>query len=99
MNQIPGDRFNAVPQEIVLALESLGYYYVGCTPIAQEVGEFCEIEAYLDWEIQTEPIFAVAHKPTGHYWMPWGEAPEDAATIKRVIRAGTEMQLTKAIKE
>lgn len=92
------NRLAYTPFRIVILLENLGFYYVGCNPVEAvlEEGEFCEIEYYSDWQIQTHPCFAIAHTPTGHYWMPWGDAPEDVDFIKRIIQAGNELSLEKS---
>jgi hypothetical protein len=45
------NRLAYTPLRIVILLESLGFYYVGCSPLeaALEKGEFREIEYYSDW--------------------------------------------------
>lgn len=62
-----------------------------------ELSDYCEIEEYLGWEIQSEPVFAVIHVNTGHTWRPRFVELEDVARIKTLIRKGFEMDLEKAM--
>lgn len=93
------NRFAYTPKSIVTFLESTGYFHGGCTSLLSlvEEDEIQCVEYYLDWEIQLEPFFAVAHTPTGHFWMPWGDAPESAELIKRIIRAGSVVNLERSL--
>jgi hypothetical protein len=89
------NRFAYIEPSTVLFLENIGFYYDGCEPAPLEEGKVYQLEIYRDWQIQVEPYFVITHTPTGHCWMPWNDAPEDADFIKKVIRAGTQVQLAK----
>jgi hypothetical protein len=93
------NRFAYLERTTVLFLEGIGFCYVGCEPTPLEEGEVYLIQIYRDWQIQVEPYFSVTHTPTGHCWMLWDDAPEDADFIKRIIRAGTQVQLAIAWEE
>ena len=95
------NRLAYTPLPLVSFLETVGFFHAGCAPLDSLVEEgetFC-LEYYLDWEILTEPCFAIGHTPTGHYWMPWDEAPRDAETIRKIIRAGYAVSLERCLEE
>lgn len=55
-----------------------------------ELGDYCEIEEYLGWEIQSEPTFAVIHRRTGYTWVALFDEIENVERVKLLIRKGFE---------
>lgn len=99
MSRLPdtsANRFFCLEPAIPFFLESFAdFYYAGCGQ-SLEPGQVHIIEIFLDWEIQLEPYFLVTHTPTGHCWLTWDKAIEDVDFVKRVILAGTQLQLIKS---
>ncbi len=81
-------------------LEAVGFEYAFYLPqevFDLELGDCCEIEEYLGWEIQSEPAFVVIHRRTGHAWIPQFEEFQNVERVKVLIRKGFEMDLARAM--
>jgi hypothetical protein len=93
---LPQNRFAYTPKAIASFVENAGWYYAGCgdSDSLLEVGEAVLADYLLDWKIQIFPHTALIHEPTGHYWLPWFDACEDVGMLRKVIRAGVELELS-----
>ncbi len=73
-------------QAVAKALEENGFYYDGKTEVICLLPEL-PIEEFIGWEIQVYPVFAVAHKATGHYWLPQTEVTSTSLKeIRQLIK-------------
>jgi hypothetical protein len=82
-------------------LEAIGFQYSGQLPPeafeAEIDPQWCELDEYLGWEIQSWPIFAVMHRRTGHGWTPLFEETMSVERIKVLILEGFKADCEKAL--